>query len=65
MRGSIRLAAVLAAMTALWLTVFPMLARTGPVATHIRAMQEGGVNPGAMFYSELEDPALVSIPFEL
>lgn len=51
-------------MAALWLGILPALTRTPGAARHIRTMQEGQVNPGAMFYSELEGAGAVSIPLD-
>ena len=61
-RRWVSLLAAVAVLAVLWLGVFPFLARTAPAAAHIREMQAGRVNPGAMFYSELEDAPFVSIP---
>ena len=59
-----KLAVAVVAMAALWLGVLPALTRTSGAARHIRTMQEGQVNPGAMFYSELEGAGAVSIPLD-
>jgi hypothetical protein len=59
-----KLAVAVVAMAALWLGVLPALTRTPAAARHIRTMQEGRVNPGAMFYSELEGAGAVSIPLD-
>jgi len=61
-RRWVSLLAAVAVLAVLWLGVFPLLARTAPAAAHIREMQAGRVNPGAMFYSELEDAPFVSVP---
>ena len=38
----------------LWLGVLPRLVRLEPVARHVRLMEDRGVNPAAMYYTELD-----------
>lgn len=52
--GALRLATALGAMAVIWLGLLPRLAHWPPVADHVRRMEQGGVNPAAMFYTELE-----------
>jgi len=59
-----KLVVALMVLAVLWLGLLPALTRTKGAARHIRTMQEGGVNPGAMFYSELEGPEPFAIPLD-
>lgn len=51
---AIRFATALAAVGLVWLVVLPLVARQSSVARHIEAQQQRGIDPSAMFYSELE-----------
>lgn len=51
---SARLALGLAAVVAIWGGVLPALLRCRGVARHVARMEERGVNPAAMYYTELE-----------
>jgi len=51
---SVRLAIGLAAVAAIWGGVLPALLRCRGVARHVARMEERGVNPAAMYYTELE-----------
>lgn len=53
-RGRLALAAALVALAATWLVLLPWLATTKPVAEHIAEQQRQGINPSAMFITELE-----------
>ncbi|MFM8985582.1 MAG: hypothetical protein ACKONH_05920 [Planctomycetia bacterium] len=37
-----------------WGMVLPAVLRCGPVARHVARMEAAGVNPAAMYYTELE-----------
>lgn len=37
-----------------WGVVLPAVLRCGPVARHVARMEAAGVNPAAMYYTELE-----------
>ena len=54
LRGWLALAGALAALAATWLIALPWLATTKPVAEHIAAQQRQGIDPSAMFYTELD-----------
>lgn len=49
-----RLAIGLATVAAIWGGVLPALLRCRGVARHVAHMEERGVNPAAMYYTELE-----------
>ena len=51
---SVRLAIGPAAVAAIWGGVLPALLRCRGVARHVACMEERGVNPAAMYYTELE-----------
>lgn len=52
--AGLRLAVATLALAAVWLGVLPRVAAWAPVARHVRRMEEGGVNPAAMVYTELD-----------
>ncbi|MFM8633365.1 MAG: hypothetical protein ACKOEX_00890 [Planctomycetia bacterium] len=43
-----------AAMAVMWGMILPRLLAVGPVARHVRLMEDRGVDPAAMYYTELE-----------
>jgi hypothetical protein len=45
---------IVAVVAVVWGAALPALLRCGPVARHVEAMEEKGVNPAAMYYTELE-----------
>ncbi len=45
---------VVAAVAVIWGGALPALLRCGPVARHVATMEERGVNPAAMYYTELD-----------
>lgn len=49
-----RLAAVLVAVGTIWCGLLPQLLRCAGVARHVARMEERGINPAAMYYTELE-----------
>jgi hypothetical protein len=49
-----RLAVGVAAVAAIWGGLLPALLRSPAVARHVTRMEERGVNPAAMYYTELE-----------
>ncbi len=40
--------------TVVWCVLLPRLLDVGPVREHVALMEERGVNPAAMYYTELE-----------
>ena len=50
----VRLAVGVAAVVAIWGGLLPALLRSPAVARHVARMEERGVNPAAMYYTELE-----------
>jgi len=52
--GSLKLAACGGIVAVAWLVVLPWVGRQPPFERHVRAMEEGDVNPAAMVYTELE-----------
>ena len=52
--GPLKLAACAGMVAVAWLVVLPWIGRQPPILRHVRAMEEGDVNPAAMFYTELE-----------
>lgn len=55
LRGRYRQAAIALAVVAfLWLVVLPTIGRLEPVRDFIDANESRGINPGAMYYTELE-----------
>lgn len=53
-RAALRLVAGAAITSAVWCGLLPRLLLFGPVARHVRLMEERGVDPAAMYYTELE-----------
>jgi hypothetical protein len=49
-----RLAALLVAIGVIWCGLLPQLLRCAGVAGHVARMEERGINPAAMYYTELE-----------
>ncbi|MEI6505825.1 MAG: hypothetical protein WCO90_08115 [Planctomycetota bacterium] len=54
MRPCVRLLMVVIGFAAVWCGMLPMLRRLDFVALHIERMEAGGVNPAAMYYTELD-----------
>lgn len=52
--GTLRLAGAAVAIAVVWLLLLPWVAERPTVARHLRAMEEGEVNPAAMVYTELD-----------
>jgi len=52
--GPLRLVACAGIVAVTWLVVLPRVGRLPPIARHVRAMEDGHVNPSAMVYTELE-----------
>ncbi len=52
--GWLKLVGALAVLAAIWLVALPWLARQPQVSAHIEAQESQGIDPSAMFYSELE-----------
>ena len=52
--GMTRLAVAIAGLAIVWLALLPWLLGCGPVARHVARMEDRGVNPAAMYYTELE-----------
>jgi hypothetical protein len=50
----VRLFAVVAAFAMVWGGMLPWIRRLGPVVRHVDHMEARGVNPAAMYYTELE-----------
>jgi hypothetical protein len=46
---------IVAVVAAVWGAALPALLRCGPVARHVEAMEEKGVNPAAMYYTVRPD----------
>lgn len=53
-RRWLRLGIALGLVTLTWLVVLPRLADAPPVKRHIETMQAAGIDPSAMFYTELD-----------
>ena len=49
-----RLGTVAIAGAAIWCGLLPRLLRTAAVAKHVARMEERGINPAAMYYTELD-----------
>ena len=52
--NAMRLAIASLGLAVVWLVVLPWLLACGPVARHVARMEDRGVNPAAMYYTELE-----------
>lgn len=52
--GMARLAVAIVGLAIVWLVVLPWMLGCGPVARHVARMEDRGVNPAAMYYTELE-----------
>ena len=53
-RAAVRVVAGAAVAIAVWCGLLPQLLLVAPVARHVRLMEERGVDPAAMYYTELE-----------
>lgn len=53
-RAAVRLVAGAAIVAVVWCGLLPRLLAFAPVARHVRLMEERGVDPAAMYYTELE-----------
>ena len=53
-RAAVRLVTGAVIAIAVWCGVLPRLLSVAPVARHVRLMEERGVDPAAMYYTELE-----------
>lgn len=53
-RGVVRLTLGVAAMAAVWCGLLPRLLGVPPIARHVNLMELRGVDPAAMYYTELE-----------
>ncbi len=53
-RAAARLVVGAAVAIVVWCGLLPRLLSVAPVARHVRLMEERGVDPAAMYYSELE-----------
>jgi hypothetical protein len=53
-RAAVRLAFGVAVTAVVWCGLLPRLLTFGPVARHVRLMESRGVDPAAMYYTELE-----------
>lgn len=49
-----RLGVAILGLAVIWLVVLPWTLGCGPVARHVARMEDRGVNPAAMYYTELE-----------
>ena len=49
-----RALAAAALLAAVWGGLLPAVLRCGPIARHVARMESAGVNPAAMYYTELE-----------
>jgi hypothetical protein len=54
LRRSVVVVVAVMAVAAIWGAALPALLRCGPIARHVAAMEARGVNPAAMYYTELE-----------
>jgi hypothetical protein len=52
--GPLRLAGCAGIVAVAWLVILPWVGRHPPFDRHLRAMEDGNVNPAAMVYTELE-----------
>lgn len=53
-RAAMRFAVACAAVGVVWLVVLPWIAARPAVDDHLRHLKERGVDPSAMYYTELE-----------
>lgn len=49
-----RLAACLLGLSAIWLVVLPMVAKERRTAAYLHWLDERGIDPSAMYYTELD-----------
>lgn len=54
MSGRTRLAACVATVLVVWLGVLPWIGRREPVADRIEWLEQKGIDPSAMYYTELD-----------
>lgn len=53
-RAAVRVAAGAAVTVAVWCGLLPQVLALRPVARHVGLMEDRGVDPAAMYYTELE-----------
>ncbi|MFM8378298.1 MAG: hypothetical protein ACKOB1_03120 [Planctomycetia bacterium] len=53
-RAAVRVVTGAVIAIAVWCGLLPRLLSVAPVARHVRLMEERGVDPAAMYYTELE-----------
>lgn len=53
-RAAVRVAAGVAVTIAVWCVLLPQVLALRPVARHVGLMEDRGVDPAAMYYTELE-----------
>ena len=53
-RDVAKLAAALAVISGVWLVLLPQLSRRPETAAHLQELDRQGIDPSAMFYTELE-----------
>ncbi len=52
--GVLRLGLSMLLMAVIWLQVLPWIAAQPKMAAHLRRLENQGIDPGAMFYTELD-----------
>jgi len=52
--GTLKLLAGLGLLTLIWLGLLPLISRQPRVAERIRTLEQQGIDPSAIFYTELE-----------
>jgi len=53
-RSGVQLAIAAVAVTVLWLVVLPWIASRPRMAAHLQWLDNRGIDPSAMFYTDLE-----------
>ncbi len=52
--GVVRLGAVTSVVAVIWLLVLPWVAAQPKMAAHLKHLDEQGIDPSAMFYTDLD-----------
>ena len=53
-KGLMQLGLALCLMTVIWLQILPWIAAQPKMAAHLRRLDDQGIDPSAMFYTELD-----------
>ncbi len=53
-RGTLKLGVIMSAIAIVWLQILPWVAVQPAIAAHLQHLDEQGIDPSAMFYTDLD-----------